>query len=714
MKKLLFLLTVSFFSHQCLATEGMWIPTLLKKYNIGEMQKMGFKLTADDIYNVNHASLKDAVVLFGSGCTGEVISGDGLLITNHHCGFGQIQKHSSLEHDYLSDGFWAKNKSEELTNPGLSVQFLVKMEDVTNEVLNGSKEGIEDADLKKLIATNIEAVKKNMKGKSDYLVDVKPLFYGNQYFAYVYEVFRDVRLVGAPPVSIGKFGGDTDNWVWPRHTGDFSLFRIYANKDNKPAAYSPDNVPYHPKKFLTVNIGGIKQGDFTMVFGFPGTTQEYLPSQAVQLLIGKSNPNKVEVRTVKLEILGKRMAGNPKIRIQYASKAAGLSNSWKKWQGETKGLIRLDAVGKKQKEELLFAQWVSQNPDREKKYGHLLSDFSKYYAELSDYQTAYDLYNETILRGTDVFTLVSRFDQMAQVFNDSVKFSRQRLALTGYLPGYLKDYDFETDATVLPALLNMYLTRVDSRHLPDDVLRQKSDLMNSQYVQSMYKKSIFADSIEIRSLLNNSQARALKKIRKDKLYKLFTSISGHYTKTTEPAWQKLNQKILQTQKAYMAAILEMKKDQRLMADANLTLRVTYGKIEGYEPYDGVYYQPFTTLTGVIQKQDPNNSDYFVPEKLKLLYRNKDFGNYTDSNGEIPIAFCASNHTTGGNSGSPVLNSGGELIGVNFDRCWEGTMSDVLFDPERCRNISLDIRYVLFIIDKYAVAGYLLNEMQVTR
>ncbi len=692
----------------------MWIPTLLKKYNIGEMQKMGFKLTAEDIYDVNHASLKDAVVLFGSGCTGEVISGDGLLITNHHCGFGQIQKHSSLEHDYLTDGFWAKNRSEELTNPGLTVQFLVRMDDVTEDVLKGAKDDMEDNELKKLIAVNIEAVKKNCKGKSEYVVDVKPLFYGNQYFAYVYEVFRDIRLVGAPPASIGKFGGDTDNWVWPRHTGDFSLFRIYANKENKPAPYSPENVPYHPKKFLPVNISGIKPGDFTMVFGFPGTTQEYLPSQAIQLLIEKSNPNKVDVRTAKLDILDKQMSVSPKVRIQYASKAAGLSNAWKKWQGETKGLIRLNAIETKQKEEALFSQWVSRNTEREKKYGQLLADFSRYYSELSEYQAAYDLYNEAILRGTDASLLISRFDQMTQNISDTAKFRKLKRALTDYLPGYLKDYDYETDAIVMPAMLKMYVTRVDSKHLPDKIVSQKSDLSNSSYVQTLYKKSIFSDTLKIKSLLKNFDSKALRKLKKDKLYQLYTTISEYYTNTTEPAWQKLNQSILKTQKAYMAAILEMKKDQRLMADANLTLRVTYGKIEGYEPKDGVYYQPFTTLTGVMEKQDPNNPDYFVPEKLKTLYLNKDFGDYTNSAGDVPIAFCASNHTTGGNSGSPVINSNGELIGVNFDRCWEGTMSDVLFDPERCRNISLDMRYVLFIIDKFAGAGYLLNEMKISK
>ena len=710
MKKLLFCLLLGTYIQSVSAVEGMWIPTLLKKYNIEEMQKMGFKLSADDIYDINHARMKDAVVLFGSGCTGEVISADGLLITNHHCGFGQIQKHSTLAHDYLTDGFWAKNRSEELANPGLSVQFMVKMEEVTSEVMKGIKEGMEDETVKSTVASNIESIKKIYSGKSNYLVDVKPLFYGNQYFAYVYEVFRDVRLVGAPPVTIGKFGGDTDNWVWPRHTGDFSLFRIYANKENKPAAYSPNNVPYHPKKFFPINLKGFKEGDFTMVFGFPGTTQEYLPSQGVKLLIEKSNPKKVEVRTAKLSIMEKQMAGNPKVRIQYASKYANVANSWKKWQGEAKGLIRLHAVERKQQEEQMFAKWVSKDPLREKKYGHLLTDFEEFYKEISDYQIPYDLYNECILRGSDIFGLISRFDLMAQAISDTSKFGKQKKLTAEYLPTYLKDYDAATDELILPALMKIYIERVDPKYLPDEINQQIKNLKSDTYVESIYKKSIFSDSLKVKSLLAGFEPKTLKKLQKDKLYSLFSSITKYYTKNIDPAFQKISNSILKTQKAYMAAILEMKEGQRLMADANLTLRVTYGKIEGFEPTDGVYYQYFTTLKGIMEKENPNVEDYAVPVKLKLLYQRKDYGDYINSTGEVPVAFCSSNHTTGGNSGSPVINANGELIGVNFDRCWEGTMSDVLFDPERCRNIALDIRYALFVIDKFAGAGYLLNEM----
>jgi len=510
MRKIFFLLICSLLFKTGYAVEGMWIPTLLKKYNIEEMQKMGFKLSAHDIYEVNHASMKDAVVLFGSGCTGELISGDGLLITNHHCGFGQIQKHSSIEHDYLSDGFWARNRAEELINPGLTVQFLVRMEEVTKEDTKEITEEMKEDGAKKQLTANIESIKKYYSGKEKYLVDVKPLFYGNQYFVYVYEVFKDIRLVGAPPVSIGKFGGDTDNWVWPRHTGDFSLFRIYAGKDNKPASYSPENVPYHPKKFFPINLKGNKEGDFTMVFGFPGTTQEYLPSQAVQLLIEKSNPNKVDTRTIRLGILERQMASDPKVRIQYASKYAGISNAWKKWQGETKGLVRLHAVEIKQKEEAEFSIWIAQDAIREKKYGSIFTDFKQAYASLGEIQVAYDLYNETVLRGSDVFGLISRVEILEKSLPDSAKYRVQLKALTESLPGYLKDYDCTTDQLILPAMLKIYVERVDKKYLPERLNDHRNEFLNGSIVEAAYKKSIFSDSIKIKSLLTTRMQNRLR------------------------------------------------------------------------------------------------------------------------------------------------------------------------------------------------------------
>jgi hypothetical protein len=408
------------------------------------------------------------------------------------------------------------------------------------------------------------------------------------------------------------------------------------------------------------------------------------------------------------------MAKNPKVRIQYSSKYASVSNAWKKWQGETKGIIRLNAIELKEQQELEFSKWIAGDVERERNYGSLFPDFRKYYSELSDIQVAYDLYNETVLRGSDVFGLISRFDLMEQAMDDTAKFNRLKKSLADYLPAYLKDYDSETDQLILPALLKIYAERVDPKHLPAKFNSLKSGILNDSFVQTAYKKSIFADSIKIKSLLRDFSVKSLKKLHNDELYSLYTTLSGHFTQNIEPNYLKLSQQILKSQKKYMAAILEMKKGDRLMADANLTLRVSYGKAEGYEPKDGAYYEHATSLKGMIEKHDPNIADYIVPEKLRSLYESKDYGSYTNSTGEVPIAFCASNHTTGGNSGSPVLNANGELIGVNFDRCWEGTMSDILFDPERCRNIALDIRYALFIIDKFAGAGYLLEEMQLIR
>ena len=706
---LIFLFTI--FS-STFAKEGMWIPTLLQKYNIEEMTQMGFKLTAEDIYSVNHASMKDAVVLFGGGCTGEVISDDGLLITNHHCGFSQIQSHSSIAHDYLTDGFWAMNKNEELTNPGLTVQFLVQMEDVSVAVLMNTTSKMTPDVRADTIAKNTERVKKRYMGKSGYLAEIKPLFNGNQYYLYLYEVFKDVRLVGAPPMSIGKFGGDTDNWIWPRHTGDFSLFRIYAGKDNKPAAYSPQNVPYHPKKHFPINIKGFKEGDFTMVFGNPGSTQRYIPSQAIDLILNQSDPAKVAIRTTKLNIWADEMKTDPGVRMQYASKYVSNANYWKKWQGEIKGLERLDVLNEKKREEKLFQEWVQADPERLAKYGTILEEFEKLYAEFKPLQAAYDAYTECIFRGSDIFSLALRIENTESRSSNTTLASANPPKAKESFSGYFKDYNQKTDEKVWLALLKIFADRMNAHSLSPELKQSLVNLNSDRFLDKTYRKSILKDSVELTKMIAEFNPKAKTKLHKDPVYKLYTLLLDHYKSKVELQYKKLFYAIDANQRNYTAALLEQHAGARMLADANLTLRVAYGKIEGFKPADGVSYTYFTTLKGIIEKDNPAIEDYHVPLKLKQLYQTKDFGPYANQTGDVPVAFCASNHTTGGNSGSPVVNGNGELIGVNFDRCWEGTMSDLKYDPDQCRNIALDIRYALFVIDKYAGAGYLLKEMEI--
>jgi hypothetical protein len=695
------------------AKEGMWIPSLLQKYNIEEMAKMGFKLSAEDVYSVNHASMKDAVVLFGGGCTGGVISADGLLITNHHCGFGQIQEHSSVEHDYLTNGFWAMNKSEELTNPGLTVQFLVKMEDVSDKMLKNITDPMNQTARRDTLIKNSEKIKKAYLSGTGYSADIKPIFNGNQYFIYVYEVFKDIRLVGAPPVAIGKFGGDTDNWVWPRHTGDFSLFRIYAGKDNKPANYSANNVPYKPRKFFPINLKGVKEGDFTMVFGYPGTTQRYIPSHAVNLIMNQSDPAKVSIRTAKLAIWAERMKTDPKIRIQYAGKYVSAANGWKKWQGEVKGLVRLDAFNVKKEGEAEFDKWVASDPQKVLKYGSVLSDFSKHYTKYLPYQAAFDYYTECIQRGSDIFTLAARFE-LLETITDKELLNKEVRKLKESLAVYFKNYDQTTDERVWSALLKIYVEKTDPKFIPEQLGKLASVIGTDHFTATTYRKSFLTDSLKINKLLDDLSTKSIKKLQKDPIYALFKIIRQQYLTTVDQTYRIITADIDAVQKKYTAAIMEMNSGKRMMVDANLTLRIAYGQIEGYKPADGVVFNHSTTLKGIIEKNNPEIYDYRVPASLNKLYQTKDFGQYANESGDVAVGFCASNHTTGGNSGSPVVNANGELIGLNFDRCWEGTMSDIVYDPDQCRNIALDMHYALFIIDKFAGAGYLLNEMEIVK
>ncbi len=711
MRKLFLFFIVAVFSLSLSAKEGMWIPTLLEKYNIEEMQEMGFRLTAEDVYSVNQNSLKDAVVIFGRGCTGEMISDQGLLLTNHHCGFSNIQSHSSVEQDYLSDGFWAMSQEEELPNPGLTAKFLDRMVDVSDSVFAGTS-GLEGDSLQAKLNENISRIQREAAEDGKFEAVVKPLFYGNQYFLYTYLVFQDVRLVGAPPQAIGKFGGDTDNWMWPRHTGDFSIFRVYANQDNEPAAYATDNVPYRPKKWLPISLDGIQPNDFMMLMGYPGTTQQYLPSHAVELIKNQSNPDRIKIRTTILDIFSKHMAANPKVRIQYASKYARTSNSWKRWKGEIRGLDRLQAVEQKMAFEADFEVWYMQNDTLEETYSPVLPQFEKLYVDLQPYDKAYHYYQEIVFKGIEIFKLADFFPRNDRGWNrmDEDHHELVRKALAIKVTEYFDDYDQETDQELFVELLRMLRNDLDESFLPEELMQMLSRFEDEKLIRKVYAKSVLADPEKLQQIISEFDGKSIAKLQKDPIVELFQALKGYYQRNIELVHQGIQENIKTVQQKYMKGIMLMEKNFQLYPDANFTLRVAYGKVEGYQPRDGVNYRYYTTLEGVMEKYDPEVPDYQVPERLRHLYHAGDFGEY-ESDGEVPVAYIASIHSTGGNSGSPAINARGQLVGLNFDRCWEGTMSDIMFDPDQCRNIMLDVRYILFIIDKFAGAGYLIDEME---
>lgn len=724
-KRLLLLATVLFVAFNfSYAAEGMWLPIMLKKYNIEQMQEKGFKLSAEDIYDINKASLKDAVVglvhvssPFHHFCTGEVISPEGLILTNHHCGYHSIQSHSSVEHDYLTDGFWAMSKAEELPNEGMGVCFLKRMEDVTRQVLANIPDDASPEIRDSIIAAQIKTIEEKAVEGTDYLAKVKPFFNGNQYFVSVYELYKDVRLVGAPPSAIGKFGGDTDNWMWPRHTGDFSMFRIYADKNNKPAEYSIENVPYQPKKFLEIAIDGVEKGDFTMVMGFPGTTQEYLPSFAVKQKMEVVNPARIKIRTKGLDIMKADMENNKKIRIQYSAKVASMANGWKKWIGENKGLQRLDAIAKKQQLEADFTTWVNQSADRKIEYGQVLSNYEKLYTKFEPHYKAITYFYETIF-GCELIDFVGDFRDLAKIDKQtSAKdYSKYVGDVKSKVAKFYKDYNPETDKKVFAAFISFYYHDIDKKLHPKmlDLIdsKFKGDVM--AFADYMYKKSMLPDEEKTENFVINYSASDYKKLQKDPMVKLYNQAVEIYRSAIYPSYASLKAQIENLHRTYMKGLMEFKAGENLFPDANSTFRIAYGNIDNYQPRDAVTYYQQTFLKGIIDKDNPDIYDYRVPEKLKTLYAEKDYGKYANDDGTMPVCFTASNHTTGGNSGSPVINGSGQLIGINFDRNWEGTMSDIMYDPQMCRNIALDIRYVLFIVDKFAGATHLVNEMQLVK
>ncbi len=693
------------------ADEGMWLPMLIQKYNFADMQSKGFKLTAEDIYSINQPSIKDAIVIFGGGCTGEVISPEGLLITNHHCGYGNIQKHSSIEHDYLTNGFWAMSRSEELPNPGLTVSFLVRMDDVTQKALAGVTSGMTESQRVETIKKNSDAISKEVTEGTHYSARVTPMYNGNQYFVFIYEIFTDVRLVGAPPSNVGKFGGDTDNWMWPRHTGDFSMFRIYADKDNKPAEYSADNVPYTPKRHLPISLKGVEPNDFTMVYGYPGTTQQFVTSQVVDEVVNISNPLKISLRDVRLEIMENYMRQNDTVRIQYASKQAGVANAWKKWQGERNGLIRLDAINKKQNLESDFNQWVSQDSKRTKEYGHLLNRFSELYTARKPLLVANDLGREAFM-AVELIRFVSQFNSaIKRVLTDKEISEKMQESLVARTRGFYKDYYQPIDKEIFAEMMKTY-----AQILPDSL--QPSALKQlvassgdnwSVAANTLFGESIFTDSTLVINALADFTKENAGRFKNDMAFQLFAQHDSIFAASIDSSYREINQELDLLYRTYIKGLMEMQPNKTFSPDANFTLRVTYGKIEGYFPSDGVEYTHLTTLDGVAEKAQMGVYDYVVPEKLLKLQAEKEYGRW-EVNGSVPVCFLASNHTSGGNSGSPVINAEGHLVGINFDRVWEGTMSDIMFDPNMCRNISIDIRYALFIIDTYAEATHLLNEM----
>jgi hypothetical protein len=691
---LLFLMLTSWLR----ADEGMLIPMLIKAFE-SDMQAKGMKLTAVQIYSVNQASIKDAIFQFGGGCTAELVSGQGLLLTNHHCGYSQIQSHSSLTNDYLKNGFWAKTKTDELLNPGLTATRIVRIEDLTDAVLKNAKDKSDVA----TIALNISnLVKKAIEG-THYEAEIKAFDYGNAYYLMVKEVFKDIRFVGTPPNAIGKFGGDTDNWVWPRHTGDFSVFRVYAGKDNKPAAYAPENIPYVPLHFLPISFQNREEGDFTMVYGFPGVTEQHVVSEYLKFIIEKERPARIDMRDHSLEIIDNGMKSSDLIRIQYAAKQASIANAWKKWMGQVEGLKNRGALDEKRAQEKEYTSRAA-GKDEWKKYAEALVNLNALVGKNSQTEFEYAMGIEYFMVGPEYFKLLKATNELTTNYAgfDEKKRKEEVEKVKNRAKGFFKNYNANVDKNIFRSLTEKYMTYTDTT-------LELTSAQWDQLTEQIYTKSIFTDSVRFYSFLKKLSSKSAKTLQKDKGYLHYFKLYPAFETNTIPAYKSYQTESNRLMQIYVEGKYVMFPDKAHWPDANSTLRITYGKLEGSQPVDGMKYKEHTTLEGIMAKNRTGNSDFEITPRLRTLAESKNYGPYAQE-GELWVCFTGSNHTTGGNSGSPVLDKNGHLMGLNFDRSWESTMSDFMFDPARCRNIVVDIRYVLWVMDIYAGAKHLVDEM----
>lgn len=717
MKKLVLILLASLFAFSPLvkADEGMWLLMYLDKQTYKDMKAKGLKLTPKQIYDINKASLKDAIIQFGRGCTGEIVSDQGLILTNHHCGYSWIQSHSTIEHDYLSNGFWAYNKGEELPNPGLTAKFFIRMEDVSDKVLEGVTNKTSEDDRLEIVRKNSKRIVENATKGTTYTAEVATMFNGNQYILFVYEVYKDVRLVGAPPQSIGKFGSDTDNWMWPRHTCDFSVFRVYTDKDGKPAEYSKDNIPMKPKHYLPISLKGVKENDFAMVIGYPGSTDRFLPSEGVKQAIDIYNPSVVTAREALRNVMDRDMKADPKVRIQYAAKFASLSNYWKFYIGQTQCLKRLNVYGTKRDLENRFASWIKEDKsgNRSEMYGNVLDDIQNYYDNNGEYDYLRVYTNEAIFRGASIFSIATRLYGFENAIKsaDEAAFEALIKDWDSYLDGIFKDYNDLTEEKLMAAGLDVYF-----RNVP--MTLQSPEFLNYAfkygYNFNQIAEDIFATSnlVSKEKIMNLLKSKDLSLLQNDPAYILTKQILDNL-RSRMSSISEDRDKLAKANRLFVKGIMEMEKDKHFAPNANSTIRYTYGQVKSYAPKDGVTYKYYTTLDGVMDKEDNSSWEFTVPTKLRQLYEAKDFGQYA-VNGTVPVGFLTNVDITGGNSGSPTLNGKGELIGLAFDGNWEAMSGNIAFNPDLQRCISVDIRYVLFIIDKFAGATNLINEMKIVK